>query len=113
MFPQNDFRWIRDWGFNWVRLPMDYRFWTAPDLFTIDEKKIEPIDRAVRLGEKYHLHINICLHRAPGFCILDTMDEQFTGIHITKERDQPLLRPAHPRRIRLSVGLLRRPLQGG
>jgi endoglucanase len=86
MFPENDFRWIRDWGFNWVRLPMDYRFWTAPDLFTIDEKKIEPIDRAVRLGEKYHVHINICLHRAPGFCILDTMDEQFTGIHITKEK---------------------------
>ena len=43
-------------------------------------------DRAVRLGEKYHVHINICLHRAPGFCILDTMDEQFTGIHITKEK---------------------------
>jgi aryl-phospho-beta-D-glucosidase BglC (GH1 family) len=32
MFPEDDFRWIRDWGFNWVRLPMDYRFWTAPDL---------------------------------------------------------------------------------
>jgi aryl-phospho-beta-D-glucosidase BglC (GH1 family) len=40
MFPENDFRWIRDWGFNWVRLPMDYRFWTAPDLFTIDGKKL-------------------------------------------------------------------------
>ena len=51
-FLENDFRWIRDWGFNWVRLPMDYRFWTAPDLLTIDEKKIEPIDRAIRLGEQ-------------------------------------------------------------
>ena len=86
MFPENDFRWIRDWGFNWVRLPMDYRFWTAPDLFTIDEKKIEPIDRAVRLGEKYGIHVNFCLHRAPGFCILDTMDEKLTGIRITKEK---------------------------
>lgn len=86
MFPEDDFRWIRDWGFTWVRLPMDYRFWTAPDLFTIDENKIEPIDRAVRLGEKYGVHFNTCLHRAPGFCILDTMDEKFTGIHITKER---------------------------
>jgi aryl-phospho-beta-D-glucosidase BglC (GH1 family) len=26
MFVEDDFRWIRDWGFNWVRLPMDYRF---------------------------------------------------------------------------------------
>src|ERR1700747_763266 len=30
MFQEDDFRWIRDWGFNWVRLPMDYRFWTDP-----------------------------------------------------------------------------------
>jgi endoglucanase len=63
MFREDDFRWIRDWGFNWVRLPMDYRFWTAPDLFTINEKQIEPIDRAIRLGEKYGIHVNICLHR--------------------------------------------------
>jgi len=86
LFPEDDFRWIRDWGFNWVRLPMDYRFWTAPDLFTIDEKKVEPIDRAVRLGEKYGVHVNICLHRAPGECILDTLNESLTGIHIVKEK---------------------------
>jgi endoglucanase len=86
LFLEDDFRWIRDWGFNWVRLPMDYRFWTGPDLFTIDEKKIEPIDRAVRLGEKYGVHINLCLHRAPGECILDGLDEALTGIHVTKEK---------------------------
>ena len=86
MFQEDDFRWIQDWGFNWVRLPMDYRFWTAPDLFTIDDKKVEPIDRAIKLGQKYNVHVNICLHRAPGLCILDTMDEKLTGIHITKEK---------------------------
>ena len=66
MFVEDDFRWIRDWGFNWVRLPMDYRFWTAPDLVTINENAVEPIDRAIGLGEKYGVHVNICLHRAPG-----------------------------------------------
>jgi len=51
MFLESDFRWIRDWGFNFVRLPMDYRFWTDPqDLMKINEKKVEPIDRAIRLG---------------------------------------------------------------
>ena len=87
MFQEDDLRWIRDWGFNWVRLPMDYRFWTdSADLFKIHEKKIAPIDRAIRLGEKYGLHVNICLHRAPGYCILDTMNEALTGIHIAKEK---------------------------
>jgi len=87
MFLEDDFRWIRDWGFNWVRLPMDYRFWTDPqNLLKIDEKQVEPIDRAIRLGEKYGVHVNLCLHRAPGYCILDTLNEALTGIHITKEK---------------------------
>jgi endoglucanase len=87
MFLEDDFRWIRDWGFNWVRLPMDYRFWTdSQDLFKIREEKVVPIDRAIHLGEKHGIHVNLCLHRAPGYCILDTMDEALTGIHITKEK---------------------------
>jgi len=87
MFREDDFRWMRDWGFNFVRLPMDYRFWThSDDLMKIDEKKVEPIDRAIRLGEKYGIHVSICLHRAPGDCILDGMDERLTGIHITEEK---------------------------
>ncbi|HUC29772.1 MAG TPA: cellulase family glycosylhydrolase [Candidatus Acidoferrum sp.] len=86
LFLEDDFRWIRDWGFNWVRLPMDYRFWTDPaDLLKIKEEKVAPIDRAIRLGEKYGVHVNICLHRAPGYCILDDLNEALTGIHITKE----------------------------
>ncbi len=87
LFKEDDFRWIRHWGFTWVRLPMDYRFWTDPhDLMKIDEKKIEPIDRAVRLGETYGIHVNISLHRAPGFCVLDGLDPVVTGIHVTPEK---------------------------
>ncbi|MGD0942235.1 MAG: cellulase family glycosylhydrolase [Terracidiphilus sp.] len=87
LFLEDDFRWIRDWGFNWVRLPMDYRFWTDPnDLMKINEEKIVPIDRAIALGEKYGIHVNVSLHRAPGYCILDSMNESLTGIHITKEK---------------------------
>ena len=94
MFQEDDFRWIRDWGFNWVRLPMDYRFWTDPqDLLKIHEDKVVPIDRALKLGEKYGIHVNLCLHRAPGYCILDTMDEALTGIHITKEKSSVFTDP--------------------
>lgn len=97
MFREDDFRWMRDWGFNWARLPMDYRFWTdAKDLTKIDERKVEPIDRAIRLGEKYGVHINVSLHRAPGECILDGMNQKLVGIHIVEEpasvyRDQRML----------------------
>ena len=88
MFVEDDFRWMRDWGFNWVRLPTDYRFWTdANDPMKINEKMVEPIDRAIRLGEKYGVHVNVSLHRAPGFCILDGADEKAQGIHITQEKN--------------------------
>ena len=84
-FVEDDFRWMRDWGFNFARLPMDYRLWTDPrDTMKIDEKRVEPIDRAIRLGEKYGVHINICLCRAPGEWIQDDANPKITGI-----REQP------------------------
>jgi len=85
-FREDDFRWMRDWGFNWARLPMDYRFWTDPaDLLKIREKDIEPIDRAIKLGEKYGVHLNICLCRAPGEWILDRMAPE-SGIRQEPEK---------------------------
>lgn len=97
IFREDDFRWMRDWGFNWARLPMDYRFWTDPrDRMKIDQGKVEPIDRAIRLGEKYGVHVNVSLHRAPGECILDGMDQKLVGIRMVEEptsvyRDQRML----------------------
>ena len=47
-FPEYDFEWMADWGFNFVRLPMDYRCWTDPENpYSYDEKIIERIDQAV------------------------------------------------------------------
>jgi endoglucanase len=94
IFQEDDVRWIRDWGFNWVRLPMDYRFWTdSQDLLKIREDKVAPIDRAIQLGEKYGIHINLGLHRPRGYCVLDTMDEALTGIHVTKEKSSVFTDP--------------------
>lgn len=86
-FREDDFRWMRDWGFNWARLPMDYRLWTdSADLLNIREKDIEPIDRVIKLGEKYGVHINICLCRAPGEWIQDDAVASVTGIRQEPEK---------------------------
>ncbi|MDR2115612.1 MAG: glycoside hydrolase family 5 protein [Planctomycetaceae bacterium] len=68
---EDDFRWISDFGFNFVRLPMDYRTWIKDnDWHKIDEKVIEEIvDEAIRFGEKYGIHVNINFHRAPGYTV--------------------------------------------
>ncbi|MDR3121743.1 MAG: cellulase family glycosylhydrolase [Clostridiales bacterium] len=74
-FLEEDFQFISDLGFDFVRLPMSYRRWTkggvitAEEVFKIDEEKLGGVDDCVRLGEKYGVHVNINLHRAPGYCI--------------------------------------------
>ena len=69
-FHEEDFRMIRDWGFNFVRLPMDYRYWIKDgDWERFDEDHLAYIDRAVALGRKYGVHVSLCLHRAPGYTV--------------------------------------------
>ena len=69
-FAEEDFRLISEWGFNFVRLPMDYRYWIKDkDWEQIDESKLAPVDQAVAFGKKYGVHVQLCFHRAPGYTV--------------------------------------------
>ena len=70
LFNEKDFQMISELGFNFVRIPMDYRIWVkANDWNNIDESKIERIDRAVEYGIKYDIHVCLNFHRAPGYTV--------------------------------------------
>ncbi len=76
-FRESDFQWISDWGFDFVRLPMDYRFWThelPSGDWTFRENVLERIDRVINLGQKYGIHISLNFHRAPGYCVAPPAD---------------------------------------
>ena len=69
-FREDDFRWIANWGFDFVRIPMDYTLWIeGDDIYRPREATLEQIDRVVRLGERYELHVSLNFHAAPGYCI--------------------------------------------
>ena len=69
-FDEREFRWIADWGFNFVRLPLSYWCWSKPgEYFEMDERVLEDIDRAVTWVRRYGIHVCINLHRAPGYCV--------------------------------------------
>jgi aryl-phospho-beta-D-glucosidase BglC (GH1 family) len=69
-FLETDFQWISELGFNFVRLPMDYRNWIVDkDWRKFDEKSLKEIDAAVQFGEKYGIHVKINFHRAPGYTV--------------------------------------------
>ncbi|MEI7728952.1 MAG: cellulase family glycosylhydrolase [Verrucomicrobiota bacterium] len=69
-FNEDDFKWIAELGFNYVRLPMDYRCYVEKgDWLKFKEDTLKEVDQAIELGKKYHIHVTVNLHRAPGFCI--------------------------------------------
>lgn len=69
-FNEQDFKLISELGFNFVRLPMDYRFWIKDkDWERIDEAKLVPVDQAVAWGKRYGVHVQLCFHRAPGYTV--------------------------------------------
>lgn len=69
-FQEDDFRWISDWGFNFVRIPACYTLWIEnDDAYQLHEPMLEKIDRVVRLGQKYGIHVCLNFHRGPGYSV--------------------------------------------
>lgn len=69
-FHEEDFQLISELGFNFVRLPMDYRFWIKDgDWEQINEDAFIDLDQAVEFGAKYRIHVCMNFHRAPGHTV--------------------------------------------
>lgn len=69
-FEESDFQMIHELGFNFVRIPMDYRNWIVNgDASKINEEFFKELDQVVAWGEKYRIHVSFCIHSAPGFTV--------------------------------------------
>lgn len=69
-FLESDFEQIAELGFDFTRLPMSYRCWTAGnDWHDLKEPVLKEIDAAVHWGRRYGIHVNLNFHRAPGYCV--------------------------------------------
>lgn len=77
-FPEDDFKWIRDFGFDFVRFPAVYRLWIEDgDDYKIKESMLQKLDRAIDLAGKYGLHVSLNFHRGPGYSV----NREFTEPH--------------------------------
>ena len=85
---EQDFKWMADWGFDFVRIPIAYpcyleynpssdRDITPEETIIFREEAIEAIEKTVYTANKYGLHVSLNLHRAPGFCINAGFREPF------------------------------------
>ena len=83
---EDQFKWMADWGFDFVRIPMAYPFYldidsskdiTPDQVYNINEEALEKVDMLVFMAHKYNLHVSMNLHRAPGYCINAGFHEPF------------------------------------
>lgn len=71
-FRGEDFALMQEWGFDFARLPMSYRCWAKGDpaeWLKLDEAQLVHVDQAVEFGARHRVHVNLNLHRAPGYCV--------------------------------------------
>jgi hypothetical protein len=61
---------LADLGFNFIRVPTDYRFWTRDfDYFHPDESVFRYLDTYMEACQSRGLQMCLNIHRAPGYCI--------------------------------------------
>lgn len=83
---EEQFKWMADWGFDFVRIPMAYpaylkfdrsRNITPEEVYQIDEQAVERIDKLVAAAHKHDIHVSLNLHRAPGYCVNAGFNEPY------------------------------------
>ena len=79
-------KWMQDWGFNFVRVPIAYPHYlsfdrskpiTPKEVYNIDEAAVDRIEELVNQAMNHDLHVSLNLHRAPGYCINAGFNEPF------------------------------------
>lgn len=76
-FREDDFQLISKLGFNFVRLPMDYRCWIVDGNWEkLNENQLREIDQAVEFGKRYGIHTCLNFHRAPGYTVAKPAEEK-------------------------------------
>jgi endoglucanase len=69
-FKESDFALLADWRFNFVRLPLSYLSWSSQEDWTqMRDEPLKNVDRAVAFGQGNGIHVNLNLHRLPGYCV--------------------------------------------
>lgn len=68
-FLEQDFEWLRSWGFDFVRLPISYLYLVGDSARHLSDERLKLLDAAVQFAQEYGVHASINLHRAPGYCV--------------------------------------------
>ncbi|SKB36167.1 Aryl-phospho-beta-D-glucosidase BglC, GH1 family [Parapedobacter luteus] len=84
--PEEYLRWIADWGFDFIRVPMAYPYYvdfdrtrpiTKEEVYRINVDRVHEVVDLVEKANRCGLHVSLNLHRAPGFCVNAGFEEPY------------------------------------
>ena len=74
---EEDFQWIREFGFDYIAVPVNYKLlWEKDDLHRFHRPGLEKLDRGIELCRRHGLHMCLNLYNAPGW---DTATHEWGG----------------------------------
>ena len=75
---EDDYKFIHDHGFDFVRVPLNYHFWVNDNPRDINFEVLNKIDNIIDMGIKYNIHIDLNFHRGPGYSVNQEYKEVYS-----------------------------------
>lgn len=68
-----DLDFMAEYRFNFIRVPLDYRILIEGNGY--NEEQLKQIEELILESKKRNIHVNVCLHRVPGYCVNSPKEE--------------------------------------
>lgn len=85
---ESDFEQVAKWGFDHIRLPIDYPVFYDEKTGEFIEKGLKYADFAIQTAKKYGLNVILDLHRTPGYSFDDTYDKEKNSLFHNKKQQE-------------------------
>ena len=78
-FTESNFQLMNTWGFNFIRIPIDYRTYinNGSNWLDFNNTAFAELDAAIYYGINYGIHVCFCLHRIPGYSVNTNPPEKY------------------------------------
>lgn len=86
-----DFKRIKDWGMDHVRLPIDYPIFYNPETGEFIEEGLKYADFAIEMCKKYGLNVVLDLHHTPGYAFWNKYDKQKNSLFTSEDQQKVFL----------------------
>lgn len=88
---ESDFKRIKEWGCDHVRLPIDYPIFYNPENGDFLEDGLKYADFAIDTAKKYGLNVVFDLHHTPGYAFWNKYDKQKNSLFTSEDQQKVFL----------------------